>query len=297
MDDFYNDLPLSSDDREAQEVTVDTAKKVFDIKDDDPILDKEEEVKAPPAKRTRAKKQPVTTMEEDEHEVEDESGAAKGIVIKADEVIEVEKESVKALKMLQNYLEKGWVDNFQAIEPYVKLTWLQNIPAQYIKTRELTKTVRCPYIPHEFAEKALNFIFNFNVSSEIVWKDGRMTADGKAFECEVEVKFTFKLPSGENIVKSVFAGHRSYTNAAITRADAYKSAASKAYTVVARQFGIGSNVRDFNPNAKAKNLSDMEAQAYEKAVEPEAKQEKSFDTNITVEKQVAKTAPSYKPAY
>jgi hypothetical protein len=223
----------------------------------------------------------------------------KGIIIKADEVIQVEKESAKALKMLQNYLQKGWVDDFQGVEPYVKLTWLQNIPPQYIKTRELTKTVRCPYIPHEFSEKALNFIFNFNVSSEIVWKDGRMTADGKAFECEVEVKFTFGMPDGKQIVKTVFAGHRSYTNSAITRADAYKSAASKAYTVVARQFGIGSNVRDFNPNSKAKSFTDMESQAYEKAAEPEAVQKKSFETEtkINVSQPVAKPAANYQPGY
>ena len=265
-----NDLPLPFDDEQQEDSqAVKDAQAVFNPETEEKKQTSEIPVKPtvkiskPKIKKTVSK--PVATPEPEK--VEDtsvEPVASRGLIIKEDEVIEVEKESVKALKMWKNYLNKGWVDKFADIEPYVKLTWLQNIPPQFIKMRPINNSVQCPYIPHEFAEKALNFIFNFNVSSEIIWKDGRN--DGKTFECEVEVKFTFNMPDGKQIIKTVFSGHRAYENKAITRADAYKAAVSKAYTVVARQFGIGSNVRDYDPNAKAKSFDEMENNAYDQAI-------------------------------
>ena len=53
----------------------------------------------------------------------------------------------------------------------------------------------------------------------------------------------------QKIERYIVSGHKMYENPAITKADAIKSAVSKANTVFARQFGIGSNIIDEEGNA------------------------------------------------
>ena len=98
----------------------------------------------------------------------------------------------------------------------------------------------------------------------------------------LEVKFTFFDHKNERtITRTVFAGHKGFENKATTKADVYKSALSKSYTVVARTFGIGSNLKEEKPGPKklppppkkeaAQKLSDLEDAAYKAAEEAEYK--------------------------
>jgi len=171
------------------------------------------------------------------------------------------KDSVEAIKktevVLANaYFASNMVGDFSKIEEYKKLTLLQNTPQIFIKSRVVGK-IKVPYIPHEYAEKCLNFVFNFQVSSEILEHEMKdIVVGGKnTVESMAVVKFT--LGVGENkIVRTVVSGHRSYANPATTRADALKSAISKAWTVVARTFGIGSNLVEAERKAYAKAACD-----------------------------------------
>jgi len=175
-------------------------------------------------------------------------------------------DEVKALleqtaKSWSAYLAKDMVSDFSAVPVHAKLAIMQTLPKDCIEYRTVGSS-QVPYIKHETAEKALNFAFNFRVDTEIMRDGGQeITVNGKkCYEATVQVKFTFTLPDGSKITRAVYSGHRLYDNAATTKADAYKSALSKAYTIVARSFGIGSNFKDgktITPIAKA------EADAYE----------------------------------
>lgn len=185
--------------------------------------------------------------------------------------------SQQALTLRDNYLDKNIVDNFANVPTFAKLALLQTLDAKYFLYREVGGK-QVPYLPHQVTEKALNLAFNFNVDVEIV-KDGAQEykVNGKEIlEVTMQVKFTFTDPlTKEKIVRTVYSGHKAYANPATTKADCYKSALSKAYTIVARTFGIGSNMKS---GKKEESVEAVETQAYEAAEQhaPAEAPKKSF---------------------
>jgi hypothetical protein len=182
-------------------------------------------------------------------------------------------EAKKALAVRDNYLDKNQIADFGAYKPYQKLAMLQTLDKKYFGSREIGGQ-SVSYLPHEVAEKALNLAFNFNVDVEIE-KDGADTVKrGQKyyFEVTMQVKFTFTDNDGNKIVRTVYSGHKQYENPALSKADCYKAALSKAYTVVARTFGIGSVMAD---GKKEHNVAQQEDQAYEATVENPPKEEET----------------------
>jgi len=168
---------------------------------------------------------------------------------------------------LDFYLNKEVVTDFSKMAASYKLTVLQTTPKAFIKTRKVGNAL-VPYVEHEYAEKALNFIFNFNVSMEIIDKtyleysedfmdyyhkdvktDERnnkipVKSSRPVVEAEAHVRFTLIHPeSGEKIVRDVFPSHKGFKNPATTRGNVMQSAISKAWTICARTFGIGADIK------------------------------------------------------
>lgn len=169
----------------------------------------------------------------------------------------MEQKVTKALttkEAVNQYMVKNKIEDFTVLPFHEKLNLMQNTPAMFIKERKIGKT-SVPYIEHSFAEKALNLAFNFNVSNEVVESGFReyeeayydyQTKEKKArkvTEAECMVKFTFKN-NGVDIVRTVYSSHKGFANPATTRGDVMKSAISKSWTVVARTFGIGADLKD-----------------------------------------------------
>ncbi len=179
----------------------------------------------------------------------------------------------KSQKAINAYLSRGIVSDFSAIPTTFKLSVLQETPKGFIKRRDISgKPV--PYVAHEYAEKALNFCFNFNVSSEVVeitfeeykekffdYKDKRCSKDeyGKiiplskertVYEARLHMRFKIKNPdTGEIIVRDVFPSAKGYENIATTKGNTIQSAASRGWTICARTFGIGADIKEAEERA------------------------------------------------
>ena len=150
---------------------------------------------------------------------------------------------------VNNYLRKDIVDDFGQWPIHQKLSlFTQKTPRQYIKER-LVSGKKVKYVPYQFSRKFLNFIFNFNISNEVL-KEEYVEYDEQFFnsktqkkdtrhviEAEATVKFTF-IAGGQTMVRTVKGSHKQYRNPALTRADAMKSAFSKTWTLAAQSFGI-----------------------------------------------------------
>ena len=162
----------------------------------------------------------------------------------------IKKDDVESTKLaLNSYFSEGiQVMDFNDIPLPVRLSFIQKTPVAFRKTRRVGGT-EIPYIDHYFAEKCLNFVSNFQWGSKIVRSDIQEvmvdTRNGKkkSFDAMVEMDFWIEL-GGKRIERFIVSGHRMFENPATTRADALKSAVSKANTVFARQFGVGTNIID-----------------------------------------------------
>lgn len=170
----------------------------------------------------------------------------------------VDKDADLAVQLVRKYLDQDQVTDFSSVPFYHKLAVLQKTPDRFILTRNIAGN-QIPYVSHQYAEKALNFAFNFRVSSEILNhsletklqkvtvrdRDGNSTQEDRITHIgAVHVRFTFTLPDGGTIIRTVVSSHKAFSNPATTPDDALKSAVSKSWTVVARSFGIGTDVND-----------------------------------------------------
>lgn len=170
---------------------------------------------------------------------------------------------------LDFYLNKAVVTDFSKMPSSFKLTVLQTTPKNFIKTRKVGNS-QVPYVTHEYAEKALNFVFNFAVSAEMIkcvfieykedfmnynHKDAKSVDGGRSkipvpdkrdvVEAEAHIRFTLKHPdTGEIIIRDVFPSHKGFKNPATTRGNVMQSAISKGWTICARTFGIGADIKD-----------------------------------------------------
>jgi hypothetical protein len=208
-------------------------------------------------------------------------------LVTAVEIVPAASAKTPAQIAINSWFLKNEISDWERIAPWEKLTLLQVTPGVFIKTRDVGGK-KLPYVSHLFAEKALNFVFNFNISTELIggskfesyeeevneWKNGKVVGKKKTtvYEASVTVKFTF-MDGDRAIVRTVISGHKSYKNPATTKADCEKSAMSKAWTVVARTFGIGADIIPQEEKAYAS----LEKTKTPAKVEPETK--KSFDMN------------------
>lgn len=168
------------------------------------------------------------------------------LIVYEQKVISPDEEKGRELANL--YFAENKVGDFAKVPREVKLALLQITHKRFIKKRKVA-SIQIPYIDHFYAEKCLNFIFNFDVSSEIITKE--FIPFDKGFEAEVQMRFTFG--SGDKkIVRDVYSSHKGFTNPATTRGDILKSAISKAWSVVARTFGIGTNLAEMEEKAYAR---------------------------------------------
>lgn len=156
----------------------------------------------------------------------------------------------------EDYLVSNKLADFDAFPVFQKLAISQKIDKRHIKKRSLGGA-NVPYISHQTAEKILNFVFNFRVSNEVLSTeivesaskktfekaDGTMgVKDSISYEASALVKFTFTYPDGTQITRTVLGTHLMAQNKALPRQEAIKSAISKSWTIVARTFGIGSDL-------------------------------------------------------
>ncbi len=169
-----------------------------------------------------------------------------------------------AKKLLNDLVVKEIVADFSQVPVHVKLALVQVTPKKFIEERAIGgKTVH--YVPHQYSKNILNFVFNFQASNEVSdaeyyeydekYKKQIRDKDNPkvlrwvddirhVIEAECNVKFTFKLPNGDIVIRSVHSSHKQYKNSAICRGDAMQAAISKAWTKVAATFGIGADLED-----------------------------------------------------
>lgn len=167
----------------------------------------------------------------------------------------LEKKNKETEKVINAYLAKSVISDFSKIPTSLKLSYVQKTPEKFIKYREIAKGKEIPYIPHDYAERVLNFISNFRWGSEKIdshiteyeitktkiINGNKKTTTKKVWEAMVEMKIWAHIDD-HRVERYVATGHKMYENAAITRADAIQSAISKAYTKFARTFGVGANM-------------------------------------------------------
>lgn len=149
--------------------------------------------------------------------------------------------------------------NFDEYDFFEKLAILQKTPKDKILTRKIGRQV-IKYLPHDYCQKVLNFLFSFKVSNridEVTWNEyveekdnwkkdrstGKSYVDGKkkvsVVECDVTVTYEFVHPDGTIITRTVGGSHKQFHNPAVTRGMCKQAAISKSWTAVARTFGIG----------------------------------------------------------
>lgn len=145
---------------------------------------------------------------------------------------------------LSNYIREGKVVPFGAYDFHKKLALVQAVPKDRIKYRVIDGK-QIPYMEHVYCRKIMNFLFDFRISRRIVHHEyfSYKSKKGKnVYEAEVDVEFLFTHSDGVQQMLTVTSSHRLYENIATCRGDAKKSAVSKSWTLVAREFGIGDSV-------------------------------------------------------
>lgn len=160
------------------------------------------------------------------------------------------------------FLIENKVQDFDRFPFVQKLAICQKVEDRYIKRRKIGN-IMMPYLPHTMAEKILNFVFGFRISSEVISTEvvkgmqqvneygAQNEVIGKkevvTYDAKALVKFTFSFPADEKgnvttITRTVLGTHKTFDNPAASRHEAEKSAISKAWTVVAKTFGIGTDL-------------------------------------------------------
>lgn len=182
-----------------------------------------------------------------------------------------------------NYLESRKIARFDEFDTFEKLAACQKIETKYIKKRKIGNAM-IPYLPHTTAEAILNFIFNFRVSNEVIetkitekirkvsvyGENGEITGkqDKISYDAKALVKFTFTTPDGFQIIRTVMGTHIGYENPATSAFESEKSAISQSWTVVARTFGIGTE------------LEKKEESGYNRVKKSAPRQNDQFDSNL-----------------
>lgn len=164
----------------------------------------------------------------------------------------------QAKAMLDKYVNKSIMDEFEKVPTRTALALTQTVPPAWIAQREIGgKTI--DYLPGWSAQKILNFIFCFNISTKIIshsvkqykqltsyydkTKKAWAKKESQVFEATVHMEFIFTSKEGSKISREFISTHKAFENSATANDDCLKGAISKAWTLAAHSFGIGSNVK------------------------------------------------------
>jgi hypothetical protein len=144
------------------------------------------------------------------------------------------------VKAANGYVNTSAVANFELWPIHDKMTCFVRTPKKFVKTRKVGG-MAMPYVEGSYAMKVLNFIFNFQISQEIV--ESKLVAESvngkKCYLGAATVKFTFfDARTEREYVRTVHASHRAYDNPATTPDDAISSALTKSWTKVGKTFGL-----------------------------------------------------------
>lgn len=171
-----------------------------------------------------------------------------------------------AKKIVNHYFLNNVVCDFSTIPEQYKIAMVQRTPKSFVKQRDIGGNT-IPYVSHTYAEKALNFISDFQWGSEEIASDVTRFKEPKMFYDKAkrqkvqstsahgellynegwEAMVTLKcwlIFKDKKIERVVCGGHKQYDNIAISKADCKKSAISKAYTSFAKTFGIGVDLEE-----------------------------------------------------
>lgn len=175
------------------------------------------------------------------------------------------KEEKKAFSdALETYVNKALydikLDTYFKLPQENKIAFLQYTRPDWTKKRELgsifnkeTKqweTQIIDYIPVRKLERLLNFLFNFNWSSEIIekWFKEVPTTTNKGketiiYDAYAIVKFNANF-LGREITRSVVGSFKMYENNAVSSYAVLQACISQAKRNFAKEFGIGSDLND-----------------------------------------------------
>lgn len=191
-------------------------------------------------------------------------------VTKPKEFTEVEKKEFS--QALETYVEKALynvsLDNYFKLPQENKIAFLQYTRPEWKKDRELwnifnkeTKqweTQIIDYIPVRKLERLLNFLFNFNWSSEIIEKGFKevptTTNKGKEtiiYDAYAVVKFSANF-LGREITRTVVGSFKMYENNAVSSYAVLQACISQAKRNFAKEFWIGADLNDEDLTAESR---------------------------------------------
>lgn len=178
---------------------------------------------------------------------------------------EFTKEEKKAFsEALETYVNKALydvsLDTYFKLPQENKIAFLQYTRSDWKKKRELGSVYNeetqkwekqiIEYIPVRKLERLLNFLFNFNWSSEVIEKDFKeiqtTTKKGKEttiFDAYVIIKFNANF-LGREITRTVVGSFKMYKNDATSSFAVLQACVSQAKRNFAKEFGIWSDLND-----------------------------------------------------
>ena len=126
-----------------------------------------------------------------------------------------------------------------------KIAFLQYTKKEWTKKRDIWGGKKSEYIPVRKIERILNFLFNFNWSSEVVKTDFEVWNQNnkEIFEAYVLLKFNC-LFLGQNITRTVSWSFKMFKNPATTKFAVIQAAISQAKRNFAKEFWIGADLND-----------------------------------------------------
>lgn len=175
-----------------------------------------------------------------------------------------EEEKKEFSKALETYVDKALynvaLDTYFKLPQENKIAFLQYTRNDWKKTRELGnvlneetqkwETQTIDYIPVRKLERLLNFLFNFDWSSEVIEKEfvevKTTTKKGKetvVYDAFALVKFKANF-LGREITRTVAGSFKIYENKATSRFAVIQASISQAKRNFAKEFGIGADLND-----------------------------------------------------
>lgn len=190
-------------------------------------------------------------------------------ITKPKEFTEVEKKEFTLA--LETYVDKALynvsLDSYFKLPQENKIAFLQATRKGWKKTRELGNVKNdkwewvkqtIEYIPVRKLERLLNFLFNFDWSSEVVEKEfieiKTTTNAGKdtiVYDAFALVKFKANF-LGREITRTVSGSFKMYENKATSRFAVIQASISQAKRNFAKEFGIGADLNDEDLTAETR---------------------------------------------
>ena len=139
-------------------------------------------------------------------------------------------------------IDRAWIFTLPQLN---KIAFLQYTKKELIKTRDIGAGKKSQYITVRKIERLLNFLFNFNWSSEIIKTDFSEGEQNKKdiYEAYVLLKFNC-LFLGQNITRTVSGSFKMFKNPATTKFAVIQAAISQAKRNFAKEFWIGADLND-----------------------------------------------------